>query len=377
VASGEEEPVKVVLVPKTQKSPRVIAMEPVCMQYAQQAFKALLVEGLGKSRITRGRVNFTDQTVNQRLALHGSRTRKNATIDMAEASDRVGLWHVQRMFRKAPKFLELIEACRSTRAELPDGTVVPLRKFASMGSALCFPVEAMVFFVSIIASRLAKTGRFPTARLVRHYARGVYVFGDDLIIPSDEAPSVSVDLEALGFKINRHKSFWTGQFRESCGADCYAGENVTPTYLKRDLPHSRRDTDRILSNVSAANRLYHAGYTQTATAIREAVERVSGLLPRVPFDSPAVGWEFGTAPKLRTRWNRYLQRNESYVWTADQADHPDYIQGDAALAKGFFVCGSSYLASPLGDLSPTREDHMEVSPRPYALRLKRKWVSLA
>jgi hypothetical protein len=378
VPSEEEQPVKVTLVPKTQKSPRVIAVEPVCMQYAQQALKALLVDGLGKSRFTRGLVNFTDQSVNQKLAQACSRSRKSATLDMSDASDRVGLWHAERLFRKAPEFWRLAEAARSRRAVLPSGQLVDLQKFASMGSALCFPVEALVFFVSIIASRLCKAGLFPTARRVKEFSRGVYVFGDDLIIPSDEALSVSADLEALGFKVNRHKSFWTGQFRESCGSDCYDGEYVTPTYLRRDLPDSRGDANRLLSTVSTANQFYQSGYRLTATALRAAVEEVVGSLPQVPVDSPAVGWHFEvTAPRLSTRWNAELQRRETYVLVAFQADSPDEISGDSALAKALFTCGMSSLVEPLKNMSPTREDHLMVSPSCYALKLKRSWVYIA
>jgi len=364
------------------------------MQYAQQALKALLVSGLGKSRFTAGRVNFTDQSVNQKLALAASMTRESATIDMAEASDRVSLWHAKRLFQKVPKFWELADACRSRRAELPNGDVIPLKKFASMGSALCFPVEALVFFVSIIAIRLLEAGKFPTASLVRKYAQGVYIYGDDLIIPADEAPTISIGLESLGFKINRHKSFWNGHFRESCGSDYFFGEYVTPTYLSKDLPTDRRDASRIISAVSTANQLYHAGYHSTATAIREAVERLKGEFPLVMPNSPVVGWEFGTAPTFRIRWNKHLQRRETYTWKLTQAERPDEISGDAALSKAFLLCGSSslllgedlthllrkvssrFLNPGLADLSATPEDHLTVSPRLHALRLKRGWAYL-
>lgn len=392
VEPGDEQPVRVCFVPKTQKSPRVIAIEPVCMQYAQQALKAILVEGIDNSPYTKGRVNFTDQGVNQKWARIGSQGGNYATLDMSEASDRVGLWHAERLFAKAPVFWSLCEAARTRRAELPDGRVIDLRKFASMGSALCFPVESLVFFVSIIASRLWRAGRFPTSENVRSYARSVFVYGDDLIIPADEASTTSVDLESLGFKVNRRKSFWNGNFRESCGLDAFLGECVTPTYFRRRLPNSRGDVSRLLSCVATGNQLYHAGYHRTATAIREAVERCTGSLPVILDDtllrslmsrrrsrqegprSAAIGWTWGESAPRRTRWNRFLQRTETYAWVASQADQPDSISGDAALAKAFLMCGSSFLASPLDDLSAAREDHLEVSSRPYALKLKRRWV---
>jgi len=393
VEPQDEHPVRVVFVPKTQKSPRVIAIEPVCMQYAQQALKALLVEGIDSSPYTRNHVNFTDQSVNQKWARIGSSGGNYATLDMSEASDRVGFWHAERLFHKSPVFWSLVEAARTRTAGLRDGRLVTLQKFASMGSALCFPVESLVFFVSIIASRLWRAGKFPTRQNVHFYGRSVYVYGDDLIVPADEASTVSADLETLGFKVNRRKSFWSGNFRESCGLDAYLGECVTPTYLRRRLPDNRGDVSRVLSNVATANQLYHTGYRRTATAIREAVERAAGRFPvlrddtalRLFLDSrrksrpdppktAAVGWTWGDCPHVKTRWCRKLHRRETYTWVATQADQPDAISGDAALAKALFTCGSSFLALPLDDLSATREDHLEVSSRPYALKLKRRWV---
>lgn len=256
VEPGAEAPVRVVFVPKTLKTPRVIAVEPVCMQYAQQGISKMIVRFLERNRFTAGHVNFTDQTVNQSLARVASASGHLATLDMAEASDRVSKAHVDGLLGHNPALRELIMACRSTRAQLPNGDIITLKKFASMGSALCFPLEALVFFTSIIASRLVRAKRAVNARTVYSFGRDVYVYGDDLIVPADEAPAICDDLESLGFKVNRHKSFWTGKFRESCGSDCYDNEQVTPVYLRRDLPTSREDTSGLVSSVATANQLF-------------------------------------------------------------------------------------------------------------------------
>ena len=382
VEPEDEKPVRVVFVPKTLKTPRVIAVEPVCMQFAQQGLMRVLVRLLSRSRLTAGHVNFTDQSVNQALALEGSGTGQTASLDMSEASDRVGVAHVQGLLASHPDFLEMVLASRSMRAELPNGEVLTLKKFASMGSALCFPIEALVFFTSIIASRLLRAGVYPTEQSVYSFGRSVHVFGDDLIVPADEAPAICDDLEALGFKVNRHKSFWTGKFRESCGSDCYDNELVTPVYLRRDLPTNRKDATGILSCLSTANQLQEAGYWVAATALRSVVTSCLGYLPQVPHGSPALGWNTHSECVLRRRWNRHLQRVEYLAWTTVSLSVDDPLDGYAALAKCFRRVGKSLNEGDLSAILSGRlsleaaPDHLEVSSRPYSLALKRRWVPL-
>ncbi len=373
VEPGDESPVRVVLVPKTLKTPRIIAVEPVCMQYAQQALAKYLVERLDHCSLTAGHINFDDQTVNQGLAKDASKGGYFATLDMSEASDRVSLAHVSDLLSASPEFLEWVLACRSTRARTPDGVEIPLKKFASMGSALCFPIESMVFFTIIVASRIRRAGLFPTAHLVHSFGRDVYVYGDDLIVPADEAAAICDDLESLGLKVNRNKSFWTGKFRESCGVDCYDSEEVTPVYLRRDLPTNRKDSTGIVSTVATCNQLWSAGYIVTATALRKAVEKVLGRLPKVPVDGPAVGWHFSSEVMPPRRSNRALQRSEDLCYVPVTPRVTDPLDGFPALAK----CVRKVMGIPHDHSAPipgVDAEHLESSPRRYGLTLKRRWV---
>lgn len=366
VTAWDEEPARVCLVPKTLKSPRLIAVEPVVMQYAQQGLSRWLVSQIENCEFTRNRVNFRNQGVNQRLALESSRDGRMATLDMSDASDRISSKLVFDMLRACPQFRRLAFACRSTRARLPEGDVISLNKFASMGSALCFPIESMVFFLSIIALRLRQRRQAVTRHSVLQMGRNVYVYGDDLIVPAHEAPAICDGLESFGFKVNKRKSFWTGQFRESCGSDCFAGSDVTPTYFRRDIPANRGDVSGILSLVACANQLFSKGLHRTSAAIRKAVEELTGYLPHVPENSPAVGWHNYSERAPRARWNEALQRTEYLCLVPIQGRMPDPLDGDPALAKCFRVIGHESIA----------EDHLTTSPRPYSLALKRRWVTL-
>lgn len=371
VDPADERPVKVTLVPKTLKRPRVIAVEPCCVQFAQQGLAGVLVRALDQGRYTSGRINFRDQRVNQEKALSGSLDGGYATIDLSDASDRVDCDLVDHMFRAAPeKFRRFLWACRSTRAILPGGEILLLRKFASMGSALCFPVESLAFYTIALAARLASRGLPGTPSCVAQVAQGVYVYGDDLCVPADETPSICAALEAFGLKVNYRKTFWTGQFRESCGMDAFAGARVTPVYLRRMPPADRADASGLLSSVATANQLERAGYWRTARLIQDQVERIFGRLPTVPEDSPAIGWHWYSDYVPPSRFNRNLQRREYRCWVARAVKRDDPLEGSGALAKCLRRAGSSWV------LPSIDEEHLERTATPHAVALKRGWVAL-
>jgi hypothetical protein len=137
----EEYPTRVILVPKTQVTPRIIAAEPTAMQYAQQSLKRALVGAIESHEMASSFVGFELQWPNQAMAHCASDDGALATLDLSEASDRVPNWLVEAILEPWPLFNEAVQACRSTQAKLPDGRVIPLLKFASMGSALTFPVH--------------------------------------------------------------------------------------------------------------------------------------------------------------------------------------------------------------------------------------------
>jgi len=61
---GQEVPVRVHLVPKTMKTPRVIAIEPACMQYMQQAVLGVFLECFKRDNLLSKLIGFDDQVPN-------------------------------------------------------------------------------------------------------------------------------------------------------------------------------------------------------------------------------------------------------------------------------------------------------------------------
>jgi hypothetical protein len=286
---AEERPVKVTLVPKTQLTPRIIAQEPTCMQYMQQGLLGAFERALERNDSARRLIGWRSQVPNQLLALEGSRNGTLATLDLSEASDRVSYEHVRILLENHPHLFRGVDASRSRKARVPGHGVKRLAKFASMGSALCFPIEAMVFTTLVFVGIEQVLNRQLTKDDVRSFLGRVRVYGDDIIVPTDMVHSVISTLTDFGMVVNGNKSFWTGKFRESCGKEYYDGQDVSIVRVRRELPTSRRDeVEKFVSASSLRNQLYHVGLWKSAAYLDDLL---GGLIPypTVSETSPMLG----------------------------------------------------------------------------------------
>jgi hypothetical protein len=367
----EETPAKVTPVPKTLKGPRIIVIEPSCMQYTQQGIREVLYNLIESNWMTGGHVNFTDQSINQSLAMKSSNDEQLATIDLSDASDRVPHDLAMIMFRSNPDLSDAIDACRSIHAKMPDGRIIgPLRKFASMGSALCFPVEAMYFYTICVAALLKGQNLPVSYRNCYNVSRSIYVYGDDLVVPTEHATIVLDYLKKYNCKVNPNKTFYRGSFRESCGVDAFRGMQVTPVYLRRLKPKHMQQADRLISWVKTANLFYNKGYLRTSSLLFKRVEAILGPLPTVSETSPALGRNFPWPTKTRKRFNRKTQQIEEYCWVPRPVYRTDPLANYAALQKCLLKLES------LKDLSAKRDaKHLERSALHGEVALTRRWVS--
>jgi hypothetical protein len=238
---------RAVYVPKDYRGPRLISCEPRELTYVQQGLMTLLYTTLEHNVQTKGFVNFTDQSINFQLARLGSayadstsplagsshlvrgarvemtvygENQRLATLDLKDASDLLRWDLVKRVF--PPNWVDALDACRSTRTQLPCGTVVELNKHAPMGSSVCFPILALVIWSAIKAVTPPHTP--------------VWVYGDDVIIPQRFAAVAIKALSCIGLTVNVDKSFaGSTPFRESCGGEFYSGVETTPIKLGSDM----------------------------------------------------------------------------------------------------------------------------------------------
>lgn len=301
-------------VPKTAKGPRLIAEEPVCHQWIQQGIADLFRRAVAKSRLG-VMIDFFDQKPSQEACRKASLEGKYATIDLSAASDRLSCSVVQRIFRRHPLLLEQMARCRTRFIKQDQYEDLPklhkLRKFASMGSALTFPVQSVVFATIAAGVGLALQ---PT-RHVDDVCAEVRVFGDDIIVPVDWVDCLGRVLSGLGLKVNMDKSFSTGRIRESCGLHAWGGYTITPFRLRHVF--SRTNGASHLSWVQASSNAHLMGLWHTSKYLEEMVTHSGRRFACVRPEAPQVGlttFSSGIEPGQKTVWNRDLQRAEISAW---------------------------------------------------------------
>lgn len=213
------------VVPKNDETDRVICTEPLLNMFYQKGLESYLRRLLSKYH----NIDLATQAEhNKILARIGSIDGSLSTIDLKSASDTISVSFCKYFL---PDLLfKLLDHCRSPFTRLPNGEWVELNMISSMGNATTFPLQTLIF------SCLARAA----IRIMgNHGADNRYgVFGDDIIIPTGIFMPFCKTLTSCGFIVNDTKSFSTGNFRESCGGDFYAGFDVRAVYCRSlENPH--------------------------------------------------------------------------------------------------------------------------------------------
>lgn len=364
-------PARVILVPKDSRGPRLISCEPVDYQWVQQGLGRAIVELVESHPLTRWNVHFTNQQPNQFGALLGSRTGKYATLDLKEASDRVSLKLVRLLFPE--KVRPYLEACRSSATVLPDGKVLPLRKFAPMGSCLCFPIMALTIWAILTAAAPDSDTR-----------ESILVYGDDVIVPTHYAVYAMSILESFGLAINRDKSCTSGLFRESCGTDAFAGVNVTPVRI-RTVWSSTPSPNVYASWIAYANSFWRKQYYSVYDCIVEWLHSIYGAIPSKAMHLACPSLEYVPHELLpkRRRVNKDLQKVQYNVWDVKAPSISKRIDGWSMLLRFFSESGREPVM-PFAETDDNRnedaflsEEHTPFSVSQYTDRntslLVRRW----
>lgn len=379
---GAERPVRVVSVPKTLKTPRIIAIEPVCMQYVQQGILAAIWKAVERDDLPRRLVGWRSAVPNQHLAAISSRNGALATLDLKEASDRISNQLVRRLFRNFPSLARGAEACRSRKADVPGFGRIRLAKYASMGSALTFPIESLLFCSVIFVGIEKALNRPITRKDINVLSRSVRVYGDDIIVPVDYVQAVISELENFGFRVNTAKSFWTGKFRESCGKEYYDGEDVSIVRVRRLFPSHRTDHEELISTVSLRNQMFKVGLWRTAAYLDSLLESLIPF-PVVSESSPVLGRHSSLpykAERMSVDYQAPLVRG-----LVVKADPPaSELDGLGALLKVLVtnfgdrdsLLDLDSLKEVIENYMPVlSEDHLHASGRSRSVSTKTRWAS--
>lgn len=354
---------RLVSVEKNCSSRRTITVEPLLNQFIQQGLNTMLRDSISQCSILSQCLALTDQSKNQKLALEGSLTGKWSTIDLKAASDLMSLPLVKLVFGSHEEFLH--HAIDSRTTHVSHGTsVVNVCKFAGMGNALTFPIQSVVFATIALAAILDLTHVSASTRNLRRAARHIRVYGDDIIVDHRYVHQVVNWLTLFGLKVNQRKSFFEGNFKESCGVDAYKGVDITPVYLRAAPDNTSTEPNDIVSLISFANQAWMAGLYEASACVKGEVEKRLGYaLPLVTSFSGSLGWFSRQEASHATRWCDKLQMMLTKAPVLQTKQRSDPLDGWPALLKFFHV---PLIGRPL--------KHLLYTPKRYQLSISKRWL---
>lgn len=311
---------RIAFVPKDSRGPRTICCEPCGSQFIEQGLMDLLNKTIEGSRIrelsytgisqrwisTSAFIPTRDQSIMKDLARAGSISGQLATIDLEKASDSVP-WNLIRYLFPS-QWVQALNAVKSdllyTSENGSSRILIDSPNMAfPMGSSTCFPIECLVFWA------ISKAAGRPHSN--------AWVYGDDIIVETEDATNVVSLLRRCGFLVNNDKSFFEGPFRESCGGDYLYGNDVRATYLRR-FPTEKGNVigqrSEYLSLVAFVNQIEEKGplfgSPCSVSPLRSVVD-AKYIFPVHPVI--ALAYRYGSPSRnilFKQRWNAKLQRSE-------------------------------------------------------------------
>jgi hypothetical protein len=358
---------KLIAVPKDSRGPRLICVHPAESVWIQEGLwheleRVIALDRHWTAAIPRGKIRFRDQSVNGTIALLSSRSRRYATIDLKEASDRLSVKLVSHLFGDKYAWFDCCRARRFYTTEHSIGRLSGVvHSYAPMGNATTFPVQSLVFWSICVASMRSHGFHQPEA---------AFVFGDDIAIPSVMAPKVCEDLESFGLRINRNKSFWSGFFRESCGVDAFKGINVTPVRWKTTL--AAEHLTGLLSLSDIAMRLRIAGYEEAATTAYAILKR------RLWRDHRVRGMSFTGNPNhggfAEFTYNRRLVDRDAFWHRGSQVAATPVLRVQEVTDRKARNCGWNHVLESLTSLERQARGIVPVRHVSRRVRLERGWI---
>lgn len=262
-------PGRISFVDKNYKTKRTTETQPTLNGMLQ-----LAVGDEMSSRASRVKgLDLHDQTLNQRLAYVGSLTGEVATLDLKSASNCIAKRLVQSLFPE--DWFSMLKSARCGTTTVPGVGNIDLEMFAGMGNGFTFPLESILFWSLARASATVLGIDTPITA----------VYGDDIIVDTQCVPLLLRVLACAGLIVNEEKSFVSGPFRESCGADFLVGIDVRPVFVKEIL------TPAVLFTLH--NGLFRKGFKDLAVKVRQLVH------PDLALEGPD---DYGDGHLLSESW---------------------------------------------------------------------------
>jgi hypothetical protein len=338
-------------VPKDVAKSRSICMEPNTVMYFQQLVHDWMKASINGGPLRRF-IHLDDQDWNRDAARHGSIYGSMDTLDLSSASDSVSIDLVKEIFPR--EFLYYMLATRTHIVRTPDKVFRDVKKFAPMGSAVCFPTQCIIFCcVVLYAMMLYDSNNVPGTLLApemlseegvrtflakrvgrtldwftpfQDYFECPQVFGDDILCDSRVTENVTRILHDLGFVVNETKSFRGSQaIRESCGEWYYFGDRVTPFTYRIEHSGEKLTPTSFCSLIDAINNCFDEGYS----SLRRVLIRYA-LYTRLP---PIYYKKWKKGPRIRVRSApfgpnpvRFVSQREEFGILAKDCSNPHLLQ---------------------------------------------------
>lgn len=324
------------VVPKDFRGHRLICIEPKELMFYQQGLLRTINHIVKTNLITRSCINFSDQSISFNL----SKRLNLSTIDLSDASDRLRKELCRFLFPK--EVFSVLANARCNTVELPDGEIIVPTTMYTMGNALCFPIETLVFWALTLSTMLHEDGqvwRVDNPRGLLAYLRKnrLQVFGDDIIVPNRHFNAVCNTLACSGLLVNVKKSCLNTPIREACGSWYAFGIDCRIVKLKVDNVETYVDW---ISARESVKLLFQSGFTHAANLIKAELDRF--------YCIPIDGMQENPDAYKHRRYNVQLQRVEFRVPEVTLGQ-PSVLDGEVGLYSYFTGRGSH--AGPLGNAS--------------------------
>jgi len=337
-------------VPKDLRKRRLICIEPKEMMFAQQGLMKVLYDVINSHHLTKRAIHLFDQSHN----FYAARRKGMSTIDLSDASDLLSIRLCKLLLPK--EVFGILTRYRSDGIMLPDGDIIkPYYAMATMGNALCFPVESLIFWALTLSTMISEDLRYGVYRspsevawvlnnnpgpLIRRYP--LYVFGDDIIVPEIVHNVVRRMLGWAGLSANVEKCC-TGAtpIRESCGAYWWNGSDARVVRFKYS---EYTNALGIVSLMDQVQSLESMGFNSSAQTLREVIR------PFVPVSKEPSQVRLEVKGG-RMRYKSVTIRGDATAYQRLEArvprlcdGQPSKLPGDVSL-YAYFTCAATRPAS--------------------------------
>lgn len=233
-------------VPKSYKTPRIIAESTSYMQYYQQGLRRIATDNLHHSKWA-DLIDLKNQEINQEWARIGSIHGIFSTIDLSSASDSISRYLAEQIIERDWYVLldkwnaaTIVAHIRDPKTGKTTRVEYPRYIFQLSGSGSTFVLESIIFLaMALVATEICDVFNgtyydWDLNQIPEDAMLAPRTFGDDLIVDSRVFDTLCDILGLLGFTVNSEKSFGvTSDYRESCGSEWYKGMDMSTRYFPR------------------------------------------------------------------------------------------------------------------------------------------------